>query len=116
MSVGTELATIDGTTYVALPDGATLPTDQPRQIAASIVNPVTLTARLVVDLKAASPHVRLINERVRARIAERYSMADEIKMLRLAPSVESAAYNAYVELCREWGADQKVALGVGRGA
>jgi hypothetical protein len=108
----TELATLaDGTTYVCLPDGATLPDVQPTEIIASI-NLVTLTDALRAEIKAASPHVRLINQRVVERVRARYSMEDEIKMIRLAPSPESTIYNDYVEACREWGREQKAALGL----
>lgn len=111
--LGTELATLaDGTTYVALPDGMALPANQPEEIAASIVNPATPTAQQVAEIKAASPHVRLIDQRVRDRIDEQYSMSDELKMLRLAPSPETTAYNAYVESCRAWGRAEKAALGL----
>lgn len=109
--LGTELATIAGVTYVALPDGATLPTEQPEQIAASIAT-VTLTDPLRDAIKAASPHVRLINERVRDAIAERYSVEDEIKLLRTAPSAECIVYNAYAEECRAWGRVEKAKLGL----
>ena len=109
--LGTELATIDGVTYVALPDGATLPGEQPQEIAANVA-PVTLTDAQRDAIKAASPHVRLINERVREAIAERYSFADEIKLLRTAPSPECIAYNAYAEECRAWGRAEKAKLGL----
>jgi hypothetical protein len=109
--LGTELATIEGVTYVSLPDGATLPAEQPQEIAESI-SAVTLTDALRDAIKAASPHVRLINERVREAIAERYSFADEIKLLRIAPSPECVAYNAYAEECRAWGRDEKANLGL----
>lgn len=109
--LGTELATVDGVTYISLPDGATLPAGQPEEIAASIA-PVTLTDALRDAIKAASPHVRLINERVQAAIAERYSYADEIKLLRTAPSPEMTAYNAYAEECRDWGRIEKAKLGL----
>ena len=109
--LGTELATIDGVTFVALPDGATLPTDQPNEVADSIAT-VTLTDALRSAIKAASPHVRLINDRVREAIADRYSMADEIKLIRTSPSEEAIAYNAYAEECRNWGRIEKAKLGL----
>lgn len=109
--IGTELATIDGVTYVALPDGATLPAEQPAQIAANVAL-VSITDALRDAIKAASPHVRLINERVRDAIAERYSLADEIGLLRTAPSPECAAYNAYAEECRAWGRSEKAKWGL----
>ena len=109
--LGTELATIDGVTFVALPDGAALPENQAGEIASSIAT-VTLTDAMRSAIKAASPHVRLINDRVREAIADRYSMADEIKLLRTAPSAECIAYNAYAEECRDWGRSEKAKLGL----
>lgn len=111
--VGTELATLaDGLTYVSLPDGAVLPADQPDEIAASIINPVTLTPAQIAELRLESPHVRLVNKRVADAIAERYTMADEIKLLRTAPSTEFNIYNAFVEDCRAWGRAEKAKLWV----
>ncbi len=111
--LGTELCTIDGVTYVSLPAGAILPGGQPTEILASIQTlPTPLPDGLRDEIKAASPHVRLINERVRNAIAERYSLADEIKLLRTAPSPEMQAYDAYAEECRAWGRAQKAALGL----
>lgn len=106
--LGTELATVDGTTYVSIPDGATLPA-QPDEIT---VTPITLTPTLKTDIEDASPHVRLIRQLVSEKIAERYSMGDEIKLLRTAPSAEFEAYNAYAEDCRAWGREQRAALGL----
>lgn len=111
---GQELAALaDGRVVVALFDGATLPANQPHAIAASIeVLPSPLPAGLREAIRAASPHVRLINSRVQAAIAERYSTADEIKLIRTAPSAEAEAYNAYVEDCRAWGRSEKAKLGL----
>lgn len=107
---GTELATIDGLTYVSIPDGATLPTDQPEEIAAS-VQAVIMDELLRSEIKTASPHVRLINTRVVERIRERYSADDELKILRqAAPSDESVEYNAYVTTCKAWGDTEKITL------
>lgn len=102
----------DELTYVCLPDGATLPIDQPEEIAASICNPAVLAPELVAELKTASPHIRLINQRVAAAIAERYTTADEIKLLRTAPSTEFNNYNTFVEDCRAWGRAEKSKLGL----
>ena len=98
-------------TYISLPDGATLPADQPAEIAASIAE-VTLTPELRAAISDASPHVRLIRQRVQDRIAERYSMADEIKLLRTQPSAEFDVYNAYAEDCRAWGRAERAKLGL----
>lgn len=111
---GQEIATLaDGRTVVSLPDGATLPADQPAQIAASIQTlPSPLPAELRDEIRAASPQVAYINQRVVQRIRERYSVDDEIKLLRIAPSPETAAWNAYVEDCRQWGREQRAVLGL----
>ena len=111
---GQEIATLaDGRTVVSLPDGATLPADQPAQIAASIQTlPSPLPTELRDEIRAASPQVAYINQRVVQRIRERYSVDDEIKLLRIAPSPETAAWNAYVEDCRQWGREQRAVLGL----
>ena len=51
-----------------------------------------------------------INQRVREMIREQYSIEDEIKLLRTAPSPEFELWNAYVEDCRAWGREQKALL------
>lgn len=111
---GQELCTLpDGRTVVVLFDGFALPAGQPSAIAASVETlPVPLPVALRDAIRTASPQVRLVNQRVRDSIAERYSMADEIKLLRTAPSAEMTAYNAYVEECRARGLAEKVKLGV----
>lgn len=112
--LGTELATLaDGLTYVCLPVGAALPVNQPVEISASIVNPVTLTLAQIAEIKAKSPHVRLINQRVTEQISAKYSQTDEIGFCRTgALDPNFAAYNAHAESCRAWGAAQKAALGL----
>ncbi len=110
-TVGTELATVDGVTYVYLPAGSELPSVQPLEISASIKE-VALTQSLRDAIAAASPHVALIRERVAEKIVARYSTADEIKLLRTAPSHEFEVYNEYVEDCRAWGREQKAAIGL----
>lgn len=68
--------------------------------------------QIVAAIKASSAQCVAINAAVVARIRERYSVDDEIMMLRIAPSVESAAWNDYVEECRSWGREQKAELGL----
>ena len=106
----TELCALNGTTYVSVPDGD-LPV-QPEKIAASVVDPAVLTTELREAIKAASPHVSLIDQRVREKIAAEYPIHEEIKLLRAAPSAEFDAYNAFVESCRKWGMEQKTLLGL----
>lgn len=106
----TELATIDGVTYVAIPDAIELP-PQPEQIAGSVER-VDIDTTLRAALKAESLQCQFINQQVTAKIRERYSIDDEIKLLRTAPSAEFELWNEYVEECRAWGRAQKAALGL----
>lgn len=106
--VGDELATVDGTTYVALPDATQLPA-QPEEIT---VMDVTLTPELKAAISAASPLVRLINDEVKDSIAAKYSLTDEIRLLRTQPSAEFTLYNQYVEACRAEGRAKKAVLGL----
>lgn len=111
---GQEIATLaDGRTIVCLDDGATLPAEQPAQIAASIeALPSPLPADLRAQIMDASPHVRVINQRVVEKIRAEYSVDDEIKMLRIAPSAETTAWNDHVEACRAWGWAERAKLGL----
>lgn len=119
--LGTELATIDGTTFVHVPDSATLP-EQPIEID---VAPVSITPDLTDAIKAASPHVRLVNERIKAKIRERYDAETEMYFARISigaitgqytmepgEAEKVAAYGAYVEEVRQWGRDQRAAFGL----
>ncbi|WP_150105460.1 hypothetical protein [Leptothrix cholodnii] len=118
----TELATVDGITFVSLPDGATLPEGQPEQIEAQAA---PLTAEQRDAIRAASPHVKLIGQRVVDHIRAMYSPDDEMYLARIGTGAalgvyeleagereELARYQAHVEACREWGRAQRVALGV----
>ena len=114
MQSGQEIATLpDGRTVVALFAGTVLPENQPHAIADSIE---VLTNPLPDDLrdaiKHASPHVRLINQRVEDAIAERYSISAQIKLLRTAPSSDMSAFDAWAEECRAWGRAEKAKLGL----
>nr|WP_313974130.1 hypothetical protein [uncultured Psychrobacter sp.] len=106
-----ELCTIDGVTYVSVPDDADLPINQPDEIV-DTVQPVVMNDDLRELIKSQSTHVQLIDDRVKAKIAERYSITDEIKQLRSAPSVEFDEYAEYAESCRAWGQEQKSMLGL----
>ncbi|CAB4121545.1 hypothetical protein UFOVP14_27 [uncultured Caudovirales phage] len=106
--IGDELATIDGVTYVAIPTGIDLP-EQPLVIT---VTPVTLTADQKILIAAASPLVRVINDQVKESIAAKYSITDELRLIRTQPSADFTAYDAYVESCRAVGRSKKSALGL----
>ena len=72
---GTELCTIGDTTYFVIP-GTALPTGQATEIQGSI-KATTLTDVLNDQIRAASPHCQLINQRRRERIeAAGYSKDD----------------------------------------
>ena len=84
--------------------------DTPRTDSAYTV--VTLTTELKDQIKAASRRVQFINQQVKEKIAERYSVADEIKLLRKGKNAEFDEYNAYVEACVAEGQAKKAALGL----
>lgn len=111
---GQEIATLaDGRTVVALRDGVSLPPEQPPLIASSIETlPQPLPEELRAQIREASPHAQLIDRRVVERIRAVYSVDDEIKMLRIAPSPETAAWNEHVEACRAWGRAERAKIGL----
>jgi hypothetical protein len=104
----TELCTIEGVTYVSVPDSIILPA-QPEEIT---TEEAALTEELIADIRAVSLHILLINDRVVAKIRERYSVNDELKLLRIGLSEESTVYNDYIEECRAWGRGEKAKLGL----
>ena len=122
---GTELATLaDGRTVVCLPDGATLPTEQPAQIAASI-QPLTLTPELRAEIRANSPHMRLIDQRVIEKIRAAYSIDDEMYFARIGVGAATGmytptpdelaamqAFGVFVEGIRQWARAERESLGV----
>jgi hypothetical protein len=126
-AAGQEIATLeDGRTIVVLPDGATLPTDQPAEIKDSIeVLPTPLPDALKEQIREASPHVRLINTRMQDRIRARYSAEDEMKFSRIgtgqalgmykmsdAEKAALAAFGTYLEEQRQWAKVERAKLGV----
>lgn len=117
----TELCTLDGVTYVAIPAGVTLP-EQPPEIT---VLPVDMTPELREQIKAASPHCALIAERMEARIRSKYSLSDEAYFARIGVGAalgvyqfepgeqdEMLAFGAWVESARQWGHDERAKLGL----
>lgn len=121
----TELCTLDdGYTYVAVPEGVTLPTEQPPTVNASL-EPVTLTDALRYQILSASTHCKLIAERVIERIRERYPLDEELFLNRIATGVanglyvyqdgeeaEVIAFGVWAEECRQWGRQQRAELGL----
>ena len=112
----TPLATIGDKIYVTLEtdDGPRLAEKTAKGIVE--ISGVNYTAKAMreikTQIKAACPVVTTINTQVVAKIREKYSIADEIKMLRLAPSQETTEWNDYVEDCRQWGREEKAKLGL----
>ena len=103
----TELSTIYGVSYASVQD------------ASAVIDPHNIGFKIeVVDdevrenLCAQSPHVQLIQQRVRDKIAELYSVYDEITLLPTAPSPEFYEYTTYFESCRQGGREQKALLGL----
>lgn len=122
--IGTELVTINGITYVSLPDGATLPTEQPAEIAAS-VSTVALDQATREAIKLASPHCQLINNRMIEKIRAMYSIDDEMYFARIGVGAATGLYASttdemqamtvfgeFVESVRQWGRDERAKLGL----
>ena len=106
---------------MAVPTGVTLPA-QPTELT---IAPTVLTDALKAQIKAASPHVQLIYERTEQKIRAQYSVNDEAKFARIGVGAalgaytfgpgeqdELLAFGAYVEAARQWGRDQRGALGL----
>ena len=112
----TPLATVGDKIYVTIEtdDGPALAEKTAKGI--SVISGANYTASemraIKKQVKAAVPLVATINAQVRANIQEHYNISDEIKMLRLAPSVETTEWNNYVEDCRQWGRAEKAKLGL----
>ncbi len=107
----TELCTLDGLTYVSIPADAAIDYDQPEEVLGTM-EIVELDDEMRERICAESTHIALIRDRVRDKIAKLYSVHDEIKLIRTAPSHEFDVYNEHVEACRAWGREQKALLGL----
>lgn len=106
-TLGQELATVDGKTYCFV-DGV-LP-EQSKKISAS-VKEVVVDAALRALLNEHSPQIKLIDQNTKANIAARYSIEDEIKMLRVGGDA-FVEYNDFVEACRADGQAKKAQYGL----
>lgn len=122
--LGTKLATIDGLTYVSIPDQAVLPTNQPTEISGSI-SEVTMTDTLKEAIRLVSPHIQLIAQRIIEKIRSNYTIDDEMYFARIGvgasmgfyvPSAqelqEMTAFGEFVEATRQWGREQRALLGL----
>lgn len=85
------------------------------------------TAAELAEIKAVSPIVQLIDERMNQKIRAQYTLNDELKFARIGlgalmgPSVYTfepgeqdalLAFGAFVQGVRQWGRDQRAALGL----
>lgn len=106
----TELCTIEGVAYISVPDTISLP-KQPEQI--TLVE-VTLTAELKKIIEKASFHIQLIDQRIQKKIRERYSLQDELEILRKRDKdiAKFTEYDTFVEECCVWGNNEKAKLGL----
>ncbi len=124
---GQELATLaDGRTIVCLFDGHELPTDQPAAIQGSIEPlPSPLPDAMREEIRAASPHIQLINSRLIERIRAKYSPDDEAYFSRITigtllrtytmtagEQAAVAAYQATAEDARAWAKGERAKLGL----
>ena len=119
-----ELCTIDGWTYVSVPDGVVLP-EQSKEVAKTL-QPVTLDAGTKAAIEAASPHCRLIRERTQEKIRAALTLDDELKLIRdriaaielalakigtkVEPDSVYAVKDAIVRTARDWGKAEKAKL------
>jgi len=104
----TELCAIGDVTYVHVPEDLVLP-EQSDEIDATL-EAVTLTDELKAEIKALSPHVRLINARVVEKIREKYSQDDELKAAHTAGSPFTIDFLAYRDQCIAWGNAEKAKI------
>lgn len=122
--LGTELATINGVTYVVIPDGVNLPNNQPVEIASTISTaPLDNTTREAI--KAESTHCLLINSRINEQIRAVYSLDDEMYFARIGVGAANGLYKPtdkemqamldfgnFVEAVRQWGREERNKLGL----
>lgn len=97
----TELCTIDGITYVYVPDSITLP-KQPEQVQVTLTE-VILDPSLITKIKKSSPHVKLMKKRKEQDENVRLTKQDELTLSFLLEFMEAPAEClAYIVKCREW--------------
>ena len=106
-----EIADIDGTKYYKSDKGELL------EDTGKAVTVLTAASRpdypgLIQQIKKASPQCQDINTQVVAKIRERYSVDEEIGILRTGKTAEFDEWNNYVEGCLSWGREEKAKLGL----
>lgn len=119
--IGNELGTLNGFTYVSLPDDAVLP----EQLAEINCQLVTMTDELKEQLKAINPHCLLVAQQIRSKIREKYDAEDEMYLSRISvgalmgaytflPGEQQAVsdYGTYVEGIRDWARNERAKVGL----
>lgn len=115
-----ELCTIDGITYVSVPDAVTIP-DQPEEISRTL-RQVTMTNELKKRILNRSPVIAYINTQVRKKIQEDVEQSEELRLMRneinrIRQSVNIMEDSDYKEINdkilshRQWGTQRKNELG-----
>ena len=109
-----ELCTLaDGRTIAVTFVDDALSLEQPEEIKASIEYlPDPLPDELRKEICAASYVINYIDKCTQEKIAARYSMADEIKLLRTKNKEKLKEYNQYVEECITEGKTKKAVYGL----
>lgn len=116
-----ELATIDGITYIHIPENTPIPT-QPKEIKWSQID---LTPELKSSIKASSHIVKLISENMNKKIREKYSVDDELYFARISSNsangvhkmseselYEITTFNQFIESVRQWGRAERAKIGL----
>lgn len=119
---GIELCVLDGVTYITVPEDAG---EMPEQHPEITLEPVIVDAGLRDRLLSESRACQLISQAIVDNIRARYPIDEELYFARIGigsltglyqPSEsemqELASYGAYVESVREWGRQQRAALGL----
>mgnify|MGYP003583096826 CR=1 FL=1 len=119
---GMELCVLDGVTYVTVPEDADPLPEQHQQIT---LEPVIVDAGLRERLLTESRAGQLISQAIIDKIRAKYPIDEELYFARIgigsltdlytpseAEVQELAAYGQYVESVREWGRQQRAALGL----
>ncbi len=119
---GLELCSIDGKTYVSIPDGADPIPDQHAEIT---LTPVIVDAGLRDKLLTQSRACQLISQATIDSIRAKYTIDDEMYFARIGVGAatglyqptetemnELATFGAFVESVRSWARNQRLALGL----
>ena len=119
---GMELCELGGVTYVTVPEDADPMPEQPKEITLEpVIVDADLRDRLLSEIRVG----QLIGQAIIDNIRAKYPIDEELYLARIGigsltvlyqPSEsemqELVSYGAYVESVREWGRQQRAALGL----